>query len=326
MRNTKGFTIIELLLVIAILGSMIVFATTYVHKKSRQASIRKTALDMQNLLVAASDYYLLEAHRWPTAMRASDNSGLIDKDYFKDGLQCSPWIDGTGTGCDTSNSDYKNRAEYRILLANDDPQAPLFTLALDVGSEKLAKEIAVVLPTTFANGNTVYASIPIPGRAQDYTNALKIKVIKNDQYDSGNSDTKWQQLNPPSGEEIDCPPGWSKNFRAGLSEGVSCDPIFSSDFDSCQLTAPTSGTPVRRYHINMQQVSSSRSEPPNENNGGRDALWYEDASNSISQTPPWLNAITVNSDMPVAGDIHRGKALIIEYCVPPGYSDTSSTY
>lgn len=63
-QKTKGFTLIEILLVLVIVGVLLYMAVGYFQQKSIQARVEKTSLQMQQVLNAGLAYYVTNGF-WP---------------------------------------------------------------------------------------------------------------------------------------------------------------------------------------------------------------------------------------------------------------------
>jgi prepilin-type N-terminal cleavage/methylation domain-containing protein len=64
-KTTKGFTLIELLFVIAIIGVLASFGVSMAVKRTENLKIKKTALEIQQLLQAAMSYNVDHKGDWP---------------------------------------------------------------------------------------------------------------------------------------------------------------------------------------------------------------------------------------------------------------------
>lgn len=112
MKKLKGFSLIEMLLVLVIIGTFIYMGTNYVQQRTTQARIDKTVMDMQQILNAAMSYYVANGS-WPqsdaiTGGMAVDNTSLTSTDPFYQfreaylpkasvGSMPSPWAPVTPT-------------------------------------------------------------------------------------------------------------------------------------------------------------------------------------------------------------------------------------
>ncbi len=294
-----------MLLVVAVIGTMIVYGANRQHQRNREQATTKTAHDIQNILISAAAYYILEGKQeWPENMQT-----LITNGYLLDTMECSPILTSTSTDC-------ANRASYTISLPKNPDNtpnlaAPLFTLKLTVPSDEIAKDIASKLPSTYVSTNVVYASTPVPGKAHPSPDQLLVKIAKNQYYES-DSDTDYQPVNP-NGQEISCPPGWSKNFRAALSYVTNCKSTFG---EACSSASLGTGSAAREFYINIPPLQMSRDNPP-----PQDVTWMNSAT-----AADWQNSITVNTDFRSGGDLHAGNAMVIEYCIPPGYGPGTSAF
>jgi prepilin-type N-terminal cleavage/methylation domain-containing protein len=81
MKQVKGFSLFEILLVMVIVGALIVMGTNFIQQRTTQARIDRTVMDMQQILNAAMSYYVANGS-WPaqadsTAMGGTAIDGTL---------------------------------------------------------------------------------------------------------------------------------------------------------------------------------------------------------------------------------------------------------
>lgn len=307
-RMYSGFTLIEVMLVIAVVAIMMLYFGSHTRDSRQQLAVVKTATEMQHWTEAASAYFIKENRRWPQTAQE-----IIDEGYMPEEAKCSPWIVTNPT-----DADCVSRSSYEVMLPDDDDRSEILTVYVDVTTEDIAQAISTHLPHAFHTQKRVYLTIPIPTRVAQSRRGLLIKKIKQQKYDTGyfisGSEKEFDNVNPGD-KEIECPVGWGKNFRAGLSSFTNCLGIMSSVFGTkCNWAYLSSMGPVRRALVAVPQVNSSKDERPD-----RDVTWIKDVPEG-----DWEEGIRVQTDTNlflVVGypDTYVGDATVIQYCIPPEY-------
>lgn len=95
-RIVKGFTLLEMLLVLAIASMIIYLSIGYMQQKTLQMRIDKTALQMQQILAASMAYYVANG-QWP------------------DSVKC---LQGVNNACSANASGTKSTVQYLPANAN----------------------------------------------------------------------------------------------------------------------------------------------------------------------------------------------------------------
>ena len=100
MKMQQGFTLLEIMVVVVIMGMLSAIVATNVMGSKEQASIEKASMDIK-ALDNALDMYKLDNHRFPTTEQGLDalvnkpTSSPEPKSYRKDGyikdLPQDPW-------------------------------------------------------------------------------------------------------------------------------------------------------------------------------------------------------------------------------------------
>jgi general secretion pathway protein G len=93
-RSREGFTLIEVLLVVVIIGILVGVAMPRLGGKVQKAQISRTKADVENIGLALR-MYELENGRYPNSLQAlisnAENSGTWDGPYLEKGIPNDPW-------------------------------------------------------------------------------------------------------------------------------------------------------------------------------------------------------------------------------------------
>jgi general secretion pathway protein G len=161
-RTQAGFTLLEMILVLAIMASVLALITNYGSQRMSQFRRDRTAAQMQQILNAALSYYVSNGS-WPLAtcgtsitLSGSPLSLLQTKGYLPNQSITSPW----GAGAYTINCSVTTG---------------IFTVATNVPTNAEANIMTGQLPMVAVTGSgpyTVTARVNIPG--QNLNNARSI--------------------------------------------------------------------------------------------------------------------------------------------------------
>jgi prepilin-type N-terminal cleavage/methylation domain-containing protein len=169
-NKNSGFTLIELIFVIAIISVTITLGISYMSKLAERTKEKTASLQIQQILQAAMTYYV-QNQKWPDNADTS-NAGDF-KDYIPaiDRLKTNPWgVNNYSWTADTSD-------------------ANLFTVSTKVPDTNTAARLMASLPNAYNNDTAiVYAQIAIPGQAQGLSQGYIIKVGTLEQIDLSKDD------------------------------------------------------------------------------------------------------------------------------------------
>lgn len=186
-KNQRGFTLIELIFVIALLAILSMYGLSIVRNQARQEAINNTAVMLKSWLQAVLAYYADNNH-WPTDFRE------VVGTYLPTSLVCSQFGGSSSGGlCQNGNSSFTGQ--------NDDL---FYTVSINVSDASTAKIIAEKLPASQVNGATVSASVPIPGARQGYITSAGIVSL--DANNASISQKDRQIWLPP------CEPGFEAHY------------------------------------------------------------------------------------------------------------------
>lgn len=73
-KNEKGVSLIEMLLVLVVLGMILVMINNYYQTSIQQQKYDRASVDIQQILSAASSYYML-MNKWPSTLACLDGVG-----------------------------------------------------------------------------------------------------------------------------------------------------------------------------------------------------------------------------------------------------------
>lgn len=171
--TTRGFSLIELMFVIAIIAAIAVMGLAAYKQRVMNQKIDQTVLQLQTILQGSMAYYVANNH-WPNDSAASFNTMLTDYVGVKDIANfISPFGGNYQTELNPKDTNYFT--VYTIIN----------TTAIEPElAGRVAELISRRLPIARFNQNshTVYASVPIPAQASGSNEQEKViydvKVIQ----------------------------------------------------------------------------------------------------------------------------------------------------
>lgn len=196
ISKIKAFTLIEILLLIAVLALIGSLSISSFYAQSNTQKADKMALQMQGILQAATAYYMTNGH-WPA------NTGTTDQ-ISSDFLAYLPIAQLTNNGQIMNPWGYS----YSINGTNQTGSQTWFSVQTQAPNMNIAKRVAALLPYgSVANSNTVTALVPPPGANQN----LIIQAIgTTGALNNGDSFEFPDQA-------FSCPPGWQPQAKVMLN-------------------------------------------------------------------------------------------------------------
>ncbi len=169
-NKPRGFSLLEMLLVIAVLAVISIAGISYLRDKALNLKIDKTALQIQQWLEASLAYQLDNGKPPKTVgdLLPADCSNPSGTYYMPCGSQFSPWYNNTAAG------------EYVLYNPQDEKRLTVkLTLPDNVAdghAAEVAKRIAGKLPIADVSGTTMTASFT-PGAGQGQAAGIQILKI-----------------------------------------------------------------------------------------------------------------------------------------------------
>lgn len=178
LNNKKGFTLIELMLVLVVIAVMLVFAFRMIRIKTEHMLVDRTSLQMQQIFEAATSYYidqfqqvsstpnqpLGEGGSWPSSIQDLVNDTYLPTNF----VNVNPWGNPYSASPSPANT-------------NVTPAIPLgrtYIVTTTVPNSTIAMQIANSLPIasyTTVSPFTVTAQINIP--SYNYNNARAVNQV-----------------------------------------------------------------------------------------------------------------------------------------------------
>jgi prepilin-type N-terminal cleavage/methylation domain-containing protein len=289
--SIRGFTLIEVMLVIVVLSIISVYAIKMIRTSTSTALIQKAAAQAINIQQAAMAYYV--ASQSPnsnlTAGWPSNLSVLVNNHFLpNNNVLCSPFVtSASGTAPCYNYAEFSND---NSLLAN----SAYYTLQLTVPNSDIAYALAAKLPSAWVNGNNntvVNSAIPIPGTASNAAAFPGNGWIMS----AGIVSTRYSTNFPNS-------PGGGHAQSPGQVYMPICKPGYEGHIITAPLLASTSNTSKNTWQ-NMYVTVSSLGNP----------------SSTNPASPPYANLAFLNSEH----TIHM-MVYYMTFCIKTGYWGSSN--
>lgn len=139
MQHSKGFTLVEILLVMVIIGGLMIVGAGYVQQRTESLRVDRASGQMQQILNAGMSYYIANTNTWPASLSALQTAGYLP----------SPMTSPFGT----SYGVYSTTSNLYVWV-----QMPTPTSSAPLKSAVTAKIIAGTLPLAFTTINTPSAT------------------------------------------------------------------------------------------------------------------------------------------------------------------------
>ncbi len=139
-KATRGFTLVQLLIVIAFMTAIIAMSFSFFQTRAEQIKLEKTAFQVQAILEAGMAYHLIKAV-WPTTFE-----DLLDNNFL-------PTLPAEQGG---NNNPFGN---VYTLSAPEGLNGDNLVLTTDVNSSTLASILAGRLPNASVSGSSVSVTL-----------------------------------------------------------------------------------------------------------------------------------------------------------------------
>jgi|GEM_PF-1078194 prepilin-type N-terminal cleavage/methylation domain-containing protein len=255
-KAIKGFSLVEMMLVMVIISSILYMGAGYLRQRALQLKIDKTVSQVQQILSASVAYYISNNYTWPQAIvfgtMCLDGSGTFPNctnAYLPTNLVPPFWVGGIY---------YAWGGDYAVSLGLPNQSASNYYVGFLVNlkpplSYSIATTIAGMLPLAFVSNDlltpnsctptqTCYVTATITAPAQSLANATNVNYAG--LYHSG-----------ACVQAPDCPPDPSNNAMVETIMVVPASVTGASDMPSnvgaanCTPTS-TSACQVTAYPLN----------------------------------------------------------------------------
>lgn len=133
-RHSKGFTLIEMLLVLVIVSGVIYIGAGYLQQRALSLRIDRTSGQMQQILNAGMSYYVNNTSNWPSA-GALDGTNVLQTGGYLPASMPSPW----------------NGVAYQVYATTTNFYVSVKMPTTTLTSVNIAKTIAGTLPLSFTD-------------------------------------------------------------------------------------------------------------------------------------------------------------------------------
>lgn len=256
MKKTKGFTLIEILLVIAIATILLLAIVKTMQERAHELLIQKASQQMQALLQASLDFYV-KNNQWPGTVTfgqaGSDlqNAGFIPNVTGPGNPLIGPWGGGFvlcpaargNAGCTNPPPSPAEDVVFRVSLNMPSGLTPVLAQAM-------ASQISSLLPNGYVTNGAncpetgggavsavcAVAQIDIPGEQLDKSSYVKYTYLVTGNPDNCNNTydptrpSNWPPATisaPPQIPDIQCPPNFVKQIFASPASFASPSPTLT---------------------------------------------------------------------------------------------------
>lgn len=246
MNDNKGFTLIELMLAIAVMAALVIVGLNAYQQKMQNNKIERAALQIQNWLQAGLAFRVNNKEQWPES-----TSQLIIQGYIRS--FSNPWrtcvIDHPELCFEVMSSDPKKNFSVAMKLPVNVPHSDL-----------IAQQIANRLPNASVEQRGtdyfIIADVPFPAYSSYLKDQIIIKgiyTIKNSADFSKNPDTK---LPPIS--QIDCikDDQIPKRFYSLSAFDGALSQRFMATIASVSIEESNDADPNKRIIVPVEKVSA----------------------------------------------------------------------
>lgn len=232
IKHKNGFTLLELLLIIILFSVIAMSGIATYQLYSTRAKVERTAKQMQQILEAASSYFI-DYGCWPGDSSCPSNAPAFNQYMTVSAI--NPW------GQNYSYSNVSNTKKFQVLSGN-------------LPSSAVSAQVAALLPSAVINGQQVLTQIAIPAK------------IKSSQVNSKYMISVIGQTPPINNKDgyilnMTCPPGTIANvvftptniqpetYSTCLAGNITFNNIYT--YGACALTNPANNTWTCIYSVNF---------------------------------------------------------------------------
>jgi prepilin-type N-terminal cleavage/methylation domain-containing protein len=172
-KKLKGFTLLEMVLVMAIMASVLVAILGYTTQKSDEVRRDRLVMQLQQVLNAGLAYYV-NLGSWPAT---SDLSGLQTNHYLPSGTFNNPWGSAFSIGIDTTPTTAGNPPESEFYACTSLPGAAY--VAANVVASRLPFGQAINGSSTCppSNSSSSSSSTPTPACTSSSTTCTIVASV-----------------------------------------------------------------------------------------------------------------------------------------------------
>ena len=185
MKKLRAFTFIEVVFVVALLGVIASLGISMYERRTQEFKIEKTAVQMQQLLQAATAYYIDHASAWPPAI---NDARFIPYKPFGDTANQNPW------------------GAHYLYTAQPVAGNKRFQVTTAVPTAALAAQVASRLPNAAVeNSTSVLAEVTIPGFGRSEMRSSFVTRVESLPLSEG-------VVNMPGNNTPPCPDNWTASL------------------------------------------------------------------------------------------------------------------
>jgi len=162
-HKLSGFTLIEMILVLAIMSSVILLVVNYTAQKTDQLKRETIAIEIQQILNSALSFYVTNG-AWPGGLNPT---AACSASAITFGGTTTNQLQGQGYLPSTLPTNAGNAYKFTCNTSTG-----LFTVSILLSNAQDASMIAGLVPLGTVSGNTVSGSVNIPG--QNLNNARSL--------------------------------------------------------------------------------------------------------------------------------------------------------
>ncbi len=340
-RYTKGFTLIEMLLVLVIISGIVYMGAGYLQQRALSLRIDRTSGQMQQILNAGLSYYISN-NKWPVSAgskpSALDGTNVLQTGGYLPSSMPSPWGGANYYIYSTASNFYVSVAMPTTNATSINIAKTIMgTLPLSF-TDQSASATSVTTPCAVGKNCYVITTVNIPGESLNGAQAINFAGL----YHSGACVPAPQCPTNYTAQAFVVPVAVNGFYSAPTVTGGNCTP---TDKSGCQMTYyPLNG--YTAYTTQTSAVSASTGPYGCGTGNSTPSPCYEDGSTGTPGTqfpnsPPYNStnywrvciAVTTSSgDVAPSGTYENpwgqltGTVLVMTRCQPPSENVGSNFY